>query len=61
MKGAGIAHQALTTKSGDKVQERNFSNPERQCLRELAEGMDANVQPSGDRVPRQLPGVATVL
>jgi len=38
---------------GGQSEGADFPNPERQYLREPAEGMDAKVQPSGDRVPGQ--------
>lgn len=52
--------QSPKYQGGGQSEGADFPNPERQCLREPAEGMDAKVQPSGDRVPRQLFGVATV-
>ena len=53
--------QSHKYQGGGQSEGADFPNPERQCLREPAEGMDAKVQPSGDRVPGQLSGVGKVL
>ena len=50
-----------TRQGGGQSEGADFPNPERQCLRQPVEGMDAKIQPSGDPVLGQLSRVATVL